>query len=222
MKFLQNTSWWLLLAFLNKRLVRQEKYIFPKRSILGIQNHLSNLSLTEEIRLYWFSRSELLCEKSVKNSQNSEENTCARVSFLTCSFIKKEALTKVFSCEFCDIFKNTLFTEHFWVTASGYLTRFWFHFWSVQSSKSQSLQVFPCSFHVLWGFEITDDKYKFLKYNSTTYRSSRPEVFCKKRFNYKFRNFHQKTFVPEPLFKKVAGARPATVFKKGPWLLRKF
>ena len=202
MKFLQNTSWWLLLAFLNKRLVRQEKYIFPKRSILGIQNHLSNLSLTKEIRLYWFSRSELLCEKSVKNSQNSEENTCARVSFLTSSFIKKEALTKVFSCEFCDIFKNTLFTEHFWVTASGYLTRFWFHFWSVQSSKSQSLQVFPCSFHVLWGFEITDDKYKFLKYNSTTYRSSRPEVFCKKRFNYKFRNFHQKTFVPEPLFKK--------------------
>ena len=39
--------------------------------------------------------------------------TCARVSFLiklqasACNFIKKEALTQVFSCEFCEISKNT-------------------------------------------------------------------------------------------------------------------
>ena len=35
-------------------------------------------------------------------SQNSQENTCARVSFL----IK---LAQVFSCEFCEISKNTFF-----------------------------------------------------------------------------------------------------------------
>ena len=29
-----------------------------------------------------------------------------------CNFIKKETLTKVFSCEFCKIFKNIIFTEH--------------------------------------------------------------------------------------------------------------
>ena len=28
-----------------------------------------------------------------------------------CSFIKKETLRQVFSCEFCEIFKNTFFTE---------------------------------------------------------------------------------------------------------------
>ena len=45
-------------------------------------------------------------------SQNSEENTCARVSFLIkleaefCNFIKKETLAQVFSCEFCEIFKK--------------------------------------------------------------------------------------------------------------------
>ena len=45
--------------------------------------------------------------------QNSQENTCARVSFLiklqasACNFIKKEALTQVFSCEFCENFRNT-------------------------------------------------------------------------------------------------------------------
>ena len=33
------------------------------------------------------------------------------------NFIKKEALAHVFSCEFCEIFQNTFFTEHLWTTA---------------------------------------------------------------------------------------------------------
>ena len=39
----------------------------------------------------------------LENSQNSQENTCARVY----SFTKKETLAQVFSCEFCKISKNT-------------------------------------------------------------------------------------------------------------------
>ena len=35
------------------------------------------------------------------------------------NFIKKEALAQVFSCEFCEISKNTFFTEHVWATAFG-------------------------------------------------------------------------------------------------------
>ena len=31
---------------------------------------------------------------------------------------KREALAQVFSCEFCEISKNTFFTEHLWATAS--------------------------------------------------------------------------------------------------------
>ena len=55
----------------------------------------------------------------LKISQNSQVNTCARVSFL----IKLQAwglqlyyktLAQVFSCEICEIFKNTLFKEYFW------------------------------------------------------------------------------------------------------------
>ena len=41
-------------------------------------------------------------------SQNSQEN----------NFIKKETLALVFSCEFCEISKNTFFTEHLWATAA--------------------------------------------------------------------------------------------------------
>ena len=35
-----------------------------------------------------------------------------------CNYIKKETLAQVFFCEFCEISKNTLFTEHLWTTAS--------------------------------------------------------------------------------------------------------
>ena len=35
-----------------------------------------------------------------------------------CNFIKKETLAQVFSCEFCEISKNTFFKEHVSATAS--------------------------------------------------------------------------------------------------------
>ena len=60
-------------------------------------------------------------------SQNSQENTCARVSFFiklqaaACNFIKKETLAQVFSCEFCEISKNTFFYRTPPVAASVYL-----------------------------------------------------------------------------------------------------
>ena len=44
-----------------------------------------------------------------------------------------------------------------------------------------------------------------------------PEVFCKKRCSWKFRKIHRKTPVPESLFNKVAGLRPATLLKKRLW-----
>ena len=48
----------------------------------------------------------------LKVSQNSQKNTCARVSFLiklqtSGNFIKKEALAQVFSYEIWEIFMNT-------------------------------------------------------------------------------------------------------------------
>ena len=51
-------------------------------------------------------------------SQNSQENTCARVPFSIKNFNKKETLKQVFFREFCEISKNTFFKEHLWATAS--------------------------------------------------------------------------------------------------------
>ena len=66
----------------------------------------------------------------LKFSQNSQENTCARVSFLTellasiCKFITKETLARVFSGEFCEIFKKTFLRipsgDCFWNSLLGH------------------------------------------------------------------------------------------------------
>ena len=58
----------------------------------------------------------------LKISQDSQENTCARVCFLnkvtslTLQLYQKETLAPVFSNEFCEIFKNTFFLQ----STSGY------------------------------------------------------------------------------------------------------
>ena len=36
--------------------------------------------------------------------------------------IKKEAVAQMFSCEICEIAKNTFFTEHLWATAPKQVT----------------------------------------------------------------------------------------------------
>ena len=36
-----------------------------------------------------------------------------------CNFIETETLVQVFSCEFCEIFKNIFLTEHLWTTVSS-------------------------------------------------------------------------------------------------------
>ena len=64
------------------------------------------------------TRSVLWKKGFFKMLQNSQENTCARVSFLIKLQAKKETLAQVFSCEFCNIFKNTFFTEHLRTAAS--------------------------------------------------------------------------------------------------------
>ena len=57
--------------------------------------------------------------KGVAILQNSQENICARASFLIkLQTLLKKTLAQVFSCEFCKISKNNFFTEHVWATAS--------------------------------------------------------------------------------------------------------
>ena len=66
-------------------------------------------------------------------SQNSQENTCPRPK--ACNFIlQKETLAVVFSCEFCEICKKTIFTEHLRTTASVSFYSFFLNILSVSST----------------------------------------------------------------------------------------
>ena len=77
--------------------------------------------------------------------QNSQENTYARVSFLIklkadpCNFIRKETLAQVFSSEFCEITKNTFFTEHVWATLTNSRNFSSFFFSSSSNSRNFSM-----------------------------------------------------------------------------------
>ena len=63
------------------------------------------------------SHPEVLCKKRVlKNSTKfTGKHLCQSLFFdkvagQVCNFIKKETLALMFSCEFCEIFKNTFFS----------------------------------------------------------------------------------------------------------------
>ena len=72
-------------------------------------------------------------------SQNSQENTRARVSFLI-KLIKKETLAKVFSCELCETSKNTFLHRTLLVAASVH----WLSFGKLlQSSAKKSKNCNP-------------------------------------------------------------------------------
>ena len=90
----------------------------------------------------------VFCRKRcfLKIPQNSQENACARVSFLiklqasasACNFIKKETLAHVFSCEFCEISKNT-FSYRTPPVAASVFTRWCTKLYIIQQSV-------PCLF----------------------------------------------------------------------------
>ena len=91
-------------------------------NVIGFLCYLEKRYFVEKEFSLWFISEAVVRRCSVEKvflevSQNLQENTCARVSFLiklpeACNFIKKETMAQVFSCEFYKISKNTFFTEH--------------------------------------------------------------------------------------------------------------
>ena len=97
--------------------------------------------------------SEVFYKKRVflKTLQKSQENTCARVSFpiklqVSCNFIKNEALVQVFSCGFCEIFKNTFFTEDLWTTVHTFKRAHTFKHFSVHTFTKEKNKLIKIGF----------------------------------------------------------------------------
>ena len=82
-------------------------------AIKDIGTLVSVLNILPKLKIETFFQRCSAKKMFLEISQNSQESTCARVSFLiklkaqACNFIEKETLTQVFSCEFCGISKST-------------------------------------------------------------------------------------------------------------------
>ena len=70
------------------------------------------------------SRSEVFCKKGALKIFYKIHRKTPMTKFLliklqleVCNFMKTETLGPAFFCEFCEIFKNTYFIKHLWVTA---------------------------------------------------------------------------------------------------------
>ena len=118
-RFLQNTSgscFWLICVDQSIQIHKEQKQISGPKSFTTKLKFNSELSY---LHLEAATRGVLLEKVFLEISQNSYKNTCARVSFLIkLQAFKKDIPAQVFSSEFCEISKNTFFTEHLWTTAS--------------------------------------------------------------------------------------------------------
>ena len=93
--------------------------------VTGIIFSLAQLIFHDFLDFMTYSRSshpEVFCKKGILKKFRKIHRKIPVPEFLfrpqVCIFIKKETLAQVFSYEFCKIFKNTFFTEHFRTTAS--------------------------------------------------------------------------------------------------------
>ena len=79
---------------------------FKKRDVISFTSKVSNVDLSTKFR------------KIHRKTPKPEPlfNKLAEA----CNFIKKKTLAEIFFCEYCEISKNALFTEHLWSTASVY------------------------------------------------------------------------------------------------------
>ena len=129
-----------------------KQIIFSLFLLIGINREFSRI-------LYWVkvsqNRSSLRrcsVKKDVKISQISQENTCVGVFFNKvaglrgCNLFKKR-LQRMFSCEYCENFKNICFEEHQRTTASersvfrrSFLTWDFWQFWKYETSNFEWCQ----------------------------------------------------------------------------------
>ena len=84
----------------------------------NIKKHATNKIRSSRPEVFWNN-------VFVDISKNSQESTCARVSFLINevaalrpAILLKKTLAQVFSCEFCEVYKTTFFHRTLVVAAS--------------------------------------------------------------------------------------------------------
>ena len=140
-----------------------------------------------------------------------------------CNFIKKDTLAQVFSCEFCEISINTFVYRTPQVVASeSHILHLWLRKYLRREPLQLCLENRP---HNLINFDMVQRFYRLKKFRAVilgllhsftfpfpvtlmifiTFRSSNPEVFCKRAVLKNFAKFTDKHLCQSLFFNKVAG-----------------
>ena len=124
-----------MLAGLIEKFMKYEEKFLPRKVILVPKNKIKQKKLLkwsdsshvnpENKQKLFIQSSHRMCsiEKGVlKNFAKFTGKHLCQILFFSkvCNYITKEILAQVFSCEFCQIFKNTFFIENLQMTASVY------------------------------------------------------------------------------------------------------
>ena len=113
------------------------------------------------------------------------------------NFIKNEALAQVLSCEFCEIFKNTFFTEHLRALAS-LLT---------ETANRKSLKLRSKKWWKVANFSTISKRTEMIQ-------KQQPEVFFKKSVLKNFANFRGKQLCFSLFLIKLEAFGPAVLLKR--------
>ena len=147
--------------------------------LLSLRLTIHKLTAKENIVAYWHSYDnlqkhppEVFCKKIVlKNFAKIKfrKNTCDRailsikLQAQACNFIKKRLWHRVFSCEFCEIFKNTFFYSTSLLPLLNLQRWFWNEYLSGKSrtQEGNQKQYIKFSRHRRIQTKICDDKSLF-------------------------------------------------------------
>ena len=101
------------------------------------------------------SRPDVFCEKYVLRNftkftgkQLCQGLFCNKVAGIVCNFIEKETMAQVFSCEFCQISKNTFFYRTLLLAPSGYYINRSIYCASLNPEMMETLAADQNGFHV--------------------------------------------------------------------------
>ena len=119
---MQNLLFYLVFLFLLQiRVYILHTYVHVSGLInISFSGNLAHVLIESSRRWFWYKKQLSRGVPCLEISQNSQGNICQSLFLIKLiqKVIKKEALAQVLSCEFWEIFKNTLSTELLRTTAS--------------------------------------------------------------------------------------------------------
>ena len=139
--------------------------MFPKSpGSYDVVGHLLAVMFLHNLLVEWseaMARRHSVENVFIKISQNSQENTCARASFLIklqmspITLLEKETLAKAFSCEISQIFKNTFSYRAPLVTNSE-----WYSLWDSLKITRITFIDLLIFFLIIFPFDVQNLCYK--------------------------------------------------------------